>query len=1063
MTPLNKVTIVAFLAWFTLLSPSALPAQEHRIDILDTQDDPRDPAGPLAELVLPDGLLVHYPADEAYDLPQQLKYYDGKEVHTIEIDTHRDLKLERPFRDGVVISSTYFLFTNFIYLDLKRQRLHTFLQDAAYYVAAPIYHRDKVIYRGKDDRIYLTDGTAEHTQVLDSVGIVSGNRLEARFTLGDKIYISNNRMAFVTDGTPTGTHLLPRNRYVSESKVFGDRIITRFYGSVRAWEGYGVDTFTSIVFPAVEELRDEIPAQKGIVYFGDSTIAHKVAYATDGTLEGTHRLFSQDAFYREFRYVKMQDRVIVLARRTSSDQEIDLYQTDGSPEGTVRINDRPLSTFSLDTRYLDDSNRHGVFVISGRVYGYSPEGGLRTLGISSLQIGDQDDWLPPAAGMLLQFQSSSDLERVRGRRIDLRNGAVESFDLSVPYTLYHSARAAGNKLLVHGSHRSSVSGDLEDLIVLFDPVTLTVDGHRQVGDYAFANETVTPDTFPTTADGRVLFISDDHHRGHSVMEANLVTGRVWPVGDLHPYTQSAPFVKDLNWRELTAGDRLFFRGDRRNQLLTYRTGQTSFDTVVPDYVLEREDLMYLGTDRIVSRFDEGLGDKIIQSIDLESGEVTTFPIGNYMGAFFGFIGDRLWKFAYTDRQTEDREEYTNLSVTSYDLRTGTAENHAQQRMSGYDLIRGFHLVQGGLRMRWAASINDEFYFTWFNEQGDLTLHRMDAQSGKPQQVMELDYHAYTSSYFPTRRSAGDAFFVAMDNTEEKRDTTHFYLIDPANGVSRKVVSEFPGIVHDMRGISDVASLSDHWILQTADHTYSIDKGTYSVETLSSDGDLGNHPWDANRKVAHSESTAAFLRRVDSDGREELVVSDGTLAGTRIVSLPNNGSVHDYAVQGTQVLISYQWFNRNAGDIVRESRLGIYDLQRESLDTVNLSAVNSSNPGHVYAYDGGFAFDAFNYVYGREPHLLNVTGVNPILSSHPAAPNGEAKQLHVFPNPTSGTLDVLLENAAPYRFTVYDLRGRQFPTVRLADDRLDLSRLPRGVYLLVADGPDGRSVARIIRQ
>ncbi|MFK8160834.1 MAG: T9SS type A sorting domain-containing protein, partial [Lewinella sp.] len=79
-------------------------------------------------------------------------------------------------------------------------------------------------------------------------------------------------------------------------------------------------------------------------------------------------------------------------------------------------------------------------------------------------------------------------------------------------------------------------------------------------------------------------------------------------------------------------------------------------------------------------------------------------------------------------------------------------------------------------------------------------------------------------------------------------------------------------------------------------------------------------------------------------------------------------------------------------------------------------------------------------------------------------------LQVFPNPTSGLLEVKLElpEASALRAAVYDLTGRQLQSydfghqLRLSE-QLDFSAYPAGIYLLRLHTADAARTIRVVRQ
>jgi len=86
------------------------------------------------------------------------------------------------------------------------------------------------------------------------------------------------------------------------------------------------------------------------------------------------------------------------------------------------------------------------------------------------------------------------------------------------------------------------------------------------------------------------------------------------------------------------------------------------------------------------------------------------------------------------------------------------------------------------------------------------------------------------------------------------------------------------------------------------------------------------------------------------------------------------------------------------------------------------------------------------------------------------PGEVLRDLRVFPNPTSGLLELSLdlERATDLDAEIYDLTGRRMITRALGrqlrlNEQLDLSALPNGVYLLRIRAGDAARTVRVIKQ
>jgi hypothetical protein len=133
---------------------------------------------------------------------------------------------------------------------------------------------------------------------------------------------------------------------------------------------------------------------------------------------------------------------------------------------------------------------------------------------------------------------------------------------------------------------------------------------------------------------------------------------------------------------------------------------------------------------------------------------------------------------------------------------------------------------------------------------------------------------------------------------------------------------------------------------------------------------------------------------------------------------------------------------------------------------------------LYNWPGGQATNAVDTLIAGTYNVLVTDAVGctdevTFRVSFPVATNDPADlltDLRVFPNPTSGLLDVRLElpEASALRATVYDLTGRQLQAydfgrqLRL-NEQLDFSAFPAGIYLLRLHTVDAARTVRIIKR
>ena len=74
----------------------------------------------------------------------------------------------------------------------------------------------------------------------------------------------------------------------------------------------------------------------------------------------------------------------------------------------------------------------------------------------------------------------------------------------------------------------------------------------------------------------------------------------------------------------------------------------------------------------------------------------------------------------------------------------------------------------------------------------------------------------------------------------------------------------------------------------------------------------------------------------------------------------------------------------------------------------------------------------------------------------------ANQLHVFPNPSTGTFNIDLPQGKTYTLEVTDLTGKVITRQQAKDNaKLNLEGTAKGIYLLKVSGENGSAVRKLI--
>ncbi|PIV57949.1 MAG: hypothetical protein COS14_12165, partial [Bacteroidetes bacterium CG02_land_8_20_14_3_00_31_25] len=86
----------------------------------------------------------------------------------------------------------------------------------------------------------------------------------------------------------------------------------------------------------------------------------------------------------------------------------------------------------------------------------------------------------------------------------------------------------------------------------------------------------------------------------------------------------------------------------------------------------------------------------------------------------------------------------------------------------------------------------------------------------------------------------------------------------------------------------------------------------------------------------------------------------------------------------------------------------------------------------------------NIPYAGTPMMRPVFSINPINS---ITENTINNKLHVYPNPASGF--IIIDNSAHYKFQIFDITGRIILETIPANNQIDVTKIPNGLYIIKA--------------
>ena len=232
------------------------------------------------------------------------------------------------------------------------------------------------IYNGKlyfsafEDEVWVSDGTAEGTQLVANIGANTSNSNPGLFTeFNDKLYFvandgENGDELWVSDGTSEGTELAvdiaPGGASSTPSNLieFNDKLyFTAFRDELWVSDGTfeGTEKATDINIGASDGLAEF----NGKLYFSAfQEDTGRELWATDGTTEGTQLVADINPGTNSslpYGFTEFNGKLYFAALKEGIGFE--LWSTDGTTEGTVLVEDlNPGNGFAFDIGYDSTEN-----------------------------------------------------------------------------------------------------------------------------------------------------------------------------------------------------------------------------------------------------------------------------------------------------------------------------------------------------------------------------------------------------------------------------------------------------------------------------------------------------------------------------------------------------------------------------------------------------------------------------------------------------------------------------------------------------------------------------------
>ncbi|MFC2091135.1 T9SS type A sorting domain-containing protein [Bacteroidota bacterium] len=204
----------------------------------------------------------------------------------------------------------------------------------------------------------------------------------------------------------------------------------------------------------------------------------------------------------------------------------------------------------------------------------------------------------------------------------------------------------------------------------------------------------------------------------------------------------------------------------------------------------------------------------------------------------------------------------------------------------------------------------------------------------------------------------------------------------------------------------------------------------------------------------------------------------------LVCSNNNLSSLDISNNTSLVVLDCKNNNLTALDLEHNTLLGHLDCSANQIERLDIS----NNPGlMIHAYPD-YSY-GFNLILSRMPSLtevcvwempfppddrkakLSISGSSNVVFEDCANPDTSANSIsqlnsggiHIYPNPNEGVFRVEIENPGIAVMEIYNLQGSQIlrKEVQSANISVDISTLPKGMYLIRINAGNGVKVGKVV--
>lgn len=908
--------------------------------------------------------------------------------------------------------------------------------------------------------LWKTDGTSAGTSMVKDIN------LGVNSSISSNLLLFKGKLYFIaTDGLETGYQL---------------------------WETDGTAGGTKRVTSGPSRYTNKLVATASSIFF----LVHANATATlqvwvsDGTANGTKLVRDDVTLVNSAENLTVVGNNVFFSVPEPGTNDVRVWRSDGTPEGTFAVSDLLDGNGagpggSQHPTQFTAFNGELYFLSRGEAFSYNA-GIMKSDGTSAGTVPVAQ--IHPGSMRLVEY----DAALVHNGRLyfslfedDYNHYVIWSTQgtaatTRLEYDYYSDAYFAPSNLVVMGNDIYFTSGNANGgmSLVRFDPAT------QKATDVKTLNTSVTrPFIFTRTAytDNRITVLGNTMYMGLYNNLSVYKSQEMWVSDGTTAGTFAIPNTGILSATKF--GTQLYFSGTRENDTELYTSDGTIAGTkLVKDLNPAAgspsiHDLCVLNDVTIFAAYDPEHGTELWKTDGTPGGTAMLVDLvpGSGSGYFYRLqrAGERAFFLGSTTGGS-------SIEVIATD---GTAEGtHAITNLTNTQQSLGVPLV---------AMHDNKIFFVLRHFDGTDALYVTNGTPGNATEIIHLSPNEYGVGYIDNMFAVGNMlYFITGGNGEDvwKSDGTpggtvkvgDFTTIETIKAAGQHVyVVESTGFNPSVHTLKKCDGVTDAVTTLLTLHPLSVttlaplgDKILFN----NSDAEHGQELWVSDGTVAgtkilkdiYAGASSSFLNwaggthegllyfaAADATHGTELWKTDGTTAGTSLVAdiLPGSEGSRPYAMTSVGPVLYFTAYTPEKGFEVWST-----DGQQDThLVADVMPGATYSNPFEYVAFDDNVLFLATTELEGVQLWTTAdiITGIE----------KGEQKMITAYPNPSSGILNLHAPGMAGATVSIFTTTGYCVQRMPMSSEsaQVDLKDLPSGVYVLQYVKGSARYTSKIVKR